>query len=40
MNLKRKKKRRDIQCYNCKEQGHIMKDCPYSPRAVRLKQIC
>jgi len=30
----RRKKNRNIQCYNCKEQGHVMKNCPYSPRVT------
>ena len=35
--LKSKKKRRNIQCYDCKERerGHVIKDCPYSPRVIR-----
>jgi len=32
---KSKKKRRNIQSYNCKERGHVIKDCPYSPRVIR-----
>jgi len=32
---KSKKKQKDIQCYNCMERGHVMKDCPYSPRVIR-----
>ena len=30
----RRKKNRNIKCYNCKEQGHVMKNCPYSPRVT------
>jgi len=30
----RRKKNRNIQCYNCKERGHVMKYCPYSPRVI------
>ena len=30
----RRKKNRNIQCYNCKERGHAMKICPYSPRVI------
>jgi len=29
-----KKKNRNIQCYNCKERSHVMKNCPYSPRVI------
>ena len=32
---KNKEKRRNIQCYNCTKRGHIMKDCPFSPRIVK-----
>ena len=27
----RRKKHRNIQCYNSKERIHVMKNCPYSP---------
>ena len=27
-------KNRNIQCYNCKERGHVMKNSPYSPRVI------
>jgi len=30
----RRKKHRNIQCYNRKERRHVMKNCPYSPRAM------
>jgi len=30
----RRKKHRNIQCYNCKERRHVMKNCPYSPRVM------
>jgi len=30
----RRKKNRNIQCYNCKERGHITKNFPYSPRVI------
>ena len=30
----RKKKNRNIQCYNCKERGHAMKNCLYSPTVI------
>jgi len=34
---KSKEKRRIIQCYNCTKRGHVMKDCPYSPRIIKRK---
>ena len=34
----RRKKNRNIQCYNCKERGHVMKNCPYSPRVIMLER--
>jgi len=30
----RTKKNRNIQCYNCKKRGHVMKNYPYSPRVI------
>jgi len=30
----RRKKHRNIQCYNCKERRHVMKNCPYCPRVM------
>jgi len=33
----RRKKIRKIQYYNCKERGHIMKNCLYSCRVMRRK---
>jgi len=30
----RRKKNGNIQCYNCKKRGHVMKNCPYSPRVI------
>jgi len=30
----RRRKNRNIQCYNCKERRHVMKNCPYSPRVI------
>jgi len=34
----RRKKNRHIQCYKCKERGHVMKNCPYSPRVIMQEQ--
>ena len=34
---KNKEKRRNIQCYNCTKRGHIMKNCPFSPRIIKRK---
>jgi len=31
-------KNRNIQCYNCKERRHVMKNYPYSPRVIMRKR--
>jgi len=35
---KNKEKRRNIQCYNFMKRGHVMKDCPFSPRIIKRKK--
>jgi len=32
------RKNRNIQCYNCKEPGHVMKNCPCSPREIKRER--
>jgi len=34
---KSREKRGNIQCYNCTKRGHIMKDCPFSPKIIKRK---
>jgi len=36
--LFRRKKSTNFQCYNCKERGHVMKNCPYSPTVIMRKR--
>jgi len=31
------KKRPTFRCYNCRERGHIMRNCPFSPRAIKIE---
>jgi len=33
----RRNKTRKIQCYNCRKRGHVMKNCPYTPRFMKRK---